>query len=50
MRERMFWITPNRVEPTKQCTKSQIKHAPESKQLKIKAVKYTLIIGVATEI
>ena len=30
-----------RVEPTKQYTKSQNKYAPETKQLKIKGVKYT---------
>ena len=29
-----------RVEPTKQYTKSQNKYAPETKQLKIKGVKY----------
>ena len=42
-----------RVEPTKQCTRSQHKYAPEAKQVKIKGVKYpmnSLIIGVASEI
>ena len=29
-----------RVEPTKQYTKSQNKYAPETKQLKLKGVKY----------
>ena len=29
-----------RVEPTKQCTKSLNKYAPDIKQLKIKGVKY----------
>ena len=28
-----------RVEPTKQCTKSQNKYAPETKQVKIKGTK-----------